>query len=425
MDFLNALSPSSDRTDSSPAIPQLGEEFKLAPPGPEVALAPVHRVILVAEAFLPKFDGVSKTVLMTLRHLQLTGREALIFAPDTAPSAIGPTTVIPVPSLGMPFYPESRVALPNLGLRQYLDDFQPDLIHLFSPALFSLTAALAGWDRGIPIVATYQTDLPGYSEEYGYPFLTTPIREWLRITHNLCHLTLAPSQDTIRQLRAWGFHRVRYWGRGVNSRRFHPARRSAEARRRLLGQRPAESLVCLYVGRLAREKHLDLLRQVAELRGVALAIVGDGPARPEIESLFAGTGTVFTGYLFGDELAAAYASADIFVFPGTRETFGQVVLEALASGLPVVVPASGGVTDLAVPGETGIICSPTAEAFAAAVRLLRDQPALRRRLAAGARVYAEARPWERIMAQLEGYYAHAVQLNRRWRRFLRARQPTA
>ncbi len=422
---ITRVPPSSAYTNVSVSIPQLGEEFNLAPPGPEIPLALLRRVILVAEAFLPKFDGVSKTALMTLRHLQLTGREVLVFAPDTAPAAIGPTPVIPVPSLGMPFYPETRVALPNLALRHYLEDFHPDLIHLFSPALFSLTAAIAGRELGIPIVANYQTDLPGYSQVYGYSFLNAPIREWLRLTHNLCHLTLAPSTSTIRQLRGWGFKRVDYWGRGVNGQRFDPARRSEAMRQRLLGDHPADSLLCLYVGRLAREKRLDLLRRVADLPGVALAIVGDGAARTEIEAMFAGTGTVFTGYLFGDDLAAAYASADVFVFPGTHETFGQVVLEALASGLPAVVADSGGVTDMAIPGQTGILCAPDPDSFAAAVRLLRDRPLMRRRLSAGARAYALARPWEKIMAQLEHHYARAIRFNSRWKALFDVRQVAA
>lgn len=395
-------------------IPQLGEEFQLRPPDAQAVLAPVRRVALFAEAFLPKFDGVSKTALLTLRYLQQTGREVLVFAPDTAPTRIGPSPIIPVPSLGLPLYPESRLALPNFAVGTYLEEFEPDLIHLFSPVLLSMSAALAGRQLGIPIIANYQTDLPGYADQYGYPLLNPPIREGLRLIHNLCHLTLAPSTATIRQLRAWGFHRVHRWGRGVNGQRFNPARRSAAWRERLLAGRPKDSLLVLYTGRLAREKRLDLLLDVARLPGVALTIIGDGALRKEIEAEFSGTATVFTGYLFGDDLAQAYASADVFAFTGTNETFGQVVLEAMASGLPVIVPDRGGVTDMALPGQTGLVCSETPQAFAAAVRLLRDNPALRQRLAWGARQYAEARPWEAIMAQLEGYYARAAHLNARF-----------
>lgn len=409
---MNARSAVPPTTD----IPQLGREFYLRPPDPSVTIAPIKRVALFAEAFLPKFDGVSKTALLTLRHLQLTGRDVMIFAPDTAPQFIGPSQVIPLPSLGMPFYPETRVALPSLIVSAYLDDFQPDLIQLFSPVFLSLAGALTGRNMRVPVIANYQTDLPGYAEQYGYPLLNLPIREGLKMLHNFCHLTLAPSSATIAQLRTWGFKRLRHWGRGVDGSRFHPDRRSAEWHRRLLAGRHPESLLCLYVGRLAREKRLDLLRQVADLPGVALTIVGDGALRQEVEDIFAGTGTHFTGYLFGEDLAAAYASADVFTFTGTHETFGQVVLEAMASGLPVIVPDRGGVTDMAIPNETGIICTPTPESFAAAVASLRDRPDHRLRLAAGARRFAQARPWEVLMAQLEGYYREAIDLNARFNR---------
>ncbi|MBN2471275.1 MAG: glycosyltransferase family 1 protein [Anaerolineae bacterium] len=397
-------------------IPQLGEEFNLNPPPPDTPLASARRVAIVAEAFLPKFDGVAKTALITLRHLQLTGREVLVFAPDTAPDTIGPSQVVRLPSISMPLYPKSRVALPNLAIRNHLASFKPDIIHLFSPALFSFSAAIIGLELSIPLVANYQTDLPGYAEQYGYPLLNPAVREWLKLIHNLCHLTLAPSTFTLNQIRGWGFKRVRYWGRGVNSQRFHPGHRSAAWRSRLLAGRPEDSLLCIYVGRLAVEKRIDLLRQVADVPGVALTIIGDGAAREELEKLYAGTGTLFTGYLFGSDLAAAYASADVFTFTGTHETFGQVTLEALASGLPVVVANSGGVTDMAIPGKTGIICDIYPESFAAAALELRDSPALRQQLACGAREFALHRPWEVIMAQLEGYYTEALKHHTRWQR---------
>lgn len=399
-----------------PYIPQLGEELDLLPPPSDAGLAPVKRVALFAEAFLPKFDGVAKTVLLTIRHLQLTGREVMIFAPDTAPETIGTSRVIPVPSLGMPLYPETRVALPNFALRGRLEEFDPDVIHLFSPAFLSFTAAVAGRMLQKPIIANYQTDLPGYTNAYGYPLLNTPIREGLKFIHNLCHLTLAPSTRTIRQLKDWGFRRVRYWGRGVNTKRFAPQHRSNAWRKRLLAGRPEDSLLCLYAGRLAREKRLDLLVDVARLPGVALTIVGDGAFRAHIETLFAGTGTHFTGYLFGDALAKAYASADVFVFTGTNETFGQVVLEAMASGLPAVVPDSGGVTDMVVRQVTGMICEASPGAFARVIRTLRDQPALRQHLAANARRYATSKPWEARMLELEAYYSTAIRINQRLNR---------
>lgn len=378
-------------------------------------LAPIQRVAVFTESFLPKVDGVSKTAYLSIRYLQETGREVLVFAPDIAPHHLGPSTVIPVPSLSIPSAPETRITLPNLSVGSYLDEFQPDLIHLFSPALLSLSGLLAARKRGIPVIANYQTDLPNYAHHYGFDLLAYPTRELLRYIHNNSHLTLVPSKYTLRQLRGWGFRRLRRWGRGVDSIRFNPSRRSHLMRQRLLNGRDPSSLLCIYVGRLANEKRVDLLLEVARLPGVALTIIGDGALRPHLETLFADTRTHFEGYLYGDELAQAYASADCFLFTGSCETFGQVVQEAMASGLPSVVIDQGGVVDLVDVGKTGYICPADPVAFAQAVAHLRDQPDLRLDMAAKARQVASARPWITVLSQLEGYYQEALVLNQRFR----------
>lgn len=393
-----------------------GDEYRLRPPDPTLTLAPVKRVAIFTESFVPKVDGVSKTAFLTLRYLQQTGREVMVFAPDTSPPYIGSSQVIALPSLGLPAAPETRVALPHPAIVNRLEAFQPDLIHLFSPAVLCVSGMLTGRLRGVPIIANYQTDLPAYANHYGYPLLSQPVRDWLRYIHNGCHLTLAPSLFTISQLRSWGYHRLRRWGRGVNSERFNPMQYDPEWRARLLNGRAPDSLICIYVGRLANEKRVDLLLDVARLPGVALTIIGDGAKRDELESLFAGTDTHFMGYLYGEELAHAYASADVFTFTGGAETFGQVVQEAMASGLPTVVINQGGVTDLVVDGVTGYTCEDHPLAFAEAVAKLRDNPRLRRSLGRNARRMAEQSPWETVLTQLEDHYTEAVALNERLKR---------
>ncbi len=392
-----------------------GGEAAFQPPDPTVKLAPIQRVAIIAEAFLPKVDGVSKSAFLTMHYLRQTGREVLIFAPDIAPDRVGDTPVVRMPSLGVPRVPETRMALPNPFLAQKLEAFQPDLIHLFSPAMMSISGMATGRHLGIPIIANYQTDLPGYSEVYGVPFLKPILWNWLRYIHNGCHLTLAPSNFTINELRGHGFRRLRSWGRGVDSKRFSPAHRSAAWRDRLLAGRDPNDLLCVYAGRLATEKRVDLLLDVARLPGVALTIIGDGSEREYLETLFAGTNTHFTGYLFGPDLPAAFASADVFLFTGPNETFGQVVQESMASGLPSVVIDQGGVPDLIQEGISGFVCPGRPAAFAERVRLLRDYPDLRQQMAQNARQLAADRPWERIMSQLEAHYTEAFTLNQRFR----------
>ena len=388
----------------------------LQPPDPALALAPVQRVALIAESFLPKVDGVSKTAFLTLRYLQRTGREVLVLAPDTAPPAIGSSRVVRLPSFGPRFYPESRLALPVPLISRELERFAPDLIHAFSPALASTRVVAHARFWRIPLVATYQTDLPAYAHYYGLGFLSQAIQRWLRHEHRQSTITLVPSPTTASRLRDEGYRRLRPWPRGVNSTHFHPNRRSLAARARLLNGRDPASLLCLYVGRLSPEKRVELLVQLARVPGIALTLVGDGPMRAELERHFAGTNAHFTGYLHGDALAEAYASADLFAFPGVTETFGQVVQEAEASGLPVLTVNQGGVRDLVDSGETGFVLPPDAAAFAQAAAELRDDPALRARMSAAARARAEQRPWERILAGLEEHYREALALTARYNR---------
>ena len=346
----------------------------------------------------------------------MTGREVMVFAPDMAPTHLGGVPIRPMPSFALDSAPETRIALPSPSFGVEFDRFKPDVVHCFSPALMSASAIAAARLRRIPVVTNYQTDLPAYAPYYGLGFMTGTAKIALRLMHNAAHLTLAPSPFTLRQLRQQGFHRLRLWRRGVNLTRFHPDRRSADWRSRLLAGRDPDSLVCLYVGRLAQEKRVDLLLEAARTPGVALAVIGDGPARPELEAMFVGTGTPFSGYLYGDDLAAAYASADVFLFPGPTETFGQVVLEAMASGLPAIVTEQGGVADLVRPAETGFHCQMTPSAFATAVIRLRDDRSLSLRMGAAARRAAEPFPWSAVMAQLEGYYREALRLNDRIQR---------
>jgi phosphatidylinositol alpha 1,6-mannosyltransferase len=364
---------------------------------------------------LPKVDGVSKTSYLTVRYLQETGREVLVFAPDISVPYVGSSEVVPLPSWAVPSATETRMALPIPYIAKRLQEFQPDLIHLASPALMSISGMAMGRELNIPVVANYQTDLPGYTVEYGFGLLEQPLRNWLRYLHNGCHINLVPSKVVGDELRQHGFRRLRTWGRGVNIERFNPGHRSEAMRERMLNGRSNESILVIYVGRLANEKRVDLLREVADIPNVSLTIIGDGHQREELETLFAGTGTHFMGYLYKDELATAFASADIFLFAGQNETFGQVVQEAMASGLPTIVSNRGAVGELVREGETGYVVEHQASAFAEAVQKLVNNPELLKSMSHKAREAAESRPWWAIMAQLEDYYREAVALNERFK----------
>ncbi len=393
-----------------------GNEFAHVTFDENTKQAPVQRVAIFSEAFFPKVDGVSKSAYMTLRYLQATGREVLIFAPDIAPPQVGDSKVIPLPSISFPYAPETRMAFPTPVVRRELDEFQPDIIHLFSPAWMGSFGMREGRRRGLPIVANYQTDLPGYAKDhYGFTILAEPINTFLRNLHNRCHVNLVASRTTLNSLHDDGYRRLSIWKRGVDTVRFTPDNRSEEMRARLLNGRDPDSLLCVYVGRVAPEKSIDLLVDVAKTPGLSLTIVGDGAARKDLEKQFAGTDTHFTGYVYGDDLAKVYASADVFMFTGANETFGQVVQEGMASGLPCVIINQGGILDLVEDGVNGFWCEPNPQSFVEATLKLKDEK-IRQEMGRKSREFAENSPWSVIMAQLEGHYSEAVRLNNRYRR---------
>jgi glycosyltransferase involved in cell wall biosynthesis len=207
-----------------------------------------------------------------------------------------------------------------------------------------------------------------------------------------------------------GIKRVRVWPQGVDAERFDPKRAAEDWRERLTGGYPEERLL-LYVGRLGAEKHIERLKAVFEVPGCRLAIVGNGPSRNELEGEFSGTPTVFTGVLKGEDLARAYASGDIFLFPSTTETLGMAMIEALASGLPVVAARSGASHEVVTEGETGLLYEPESEDdLVSCVRKLSEDDELRRMFGAKARTAAQERSWESSTLTLRNYYEQAQKL---------------
>lgn len=357
------------------------------------------RIAIFTETFLPKTDGITTCVCHLLRHLEKRGHQALVFAPQGAPAQYASAPVIGLSSFQFPLYPELRLVRPPFGnVERELAAFKPDIIHLVNPALLGWVGLYYGNTMRVPVVASYHTDIPGYAAEYGYPLLEQPLWAYFRWIHNCADLNLCPSRFTRNELLQHGFKRVRIWGHGVDMARYHPKHRSAAWRAHLSDGEPEKPLL-IYVGRLAPEKRVDWLCPVIKaLPKARLAIVGDGPSRPELEAQLAGTPTVFTGYLRGQDLAAAYASGDLFVFPSASETFGVVVLEAMSSGLPVVAPRAGGPVDHVIDGHNGYLFAH--DSVHDLVRITRDlveRPAAISQLGVTARAYAESQSWESIL----------------------------
>ena len=355
------------------------------------------RVVLITDTFLPKIDGIVTTICHVLDHLAVRGVEAMVLAPSGGPTVYAGMPVRGWRGYTVPLYGEVQLVPPTVNLTRTLQAFQPDLVHLFNPVSLGLAGLRQAKRINIPVVASYHTDLPGFLRRWHLPFLAAPTRAFLRWIHNQADLNLVPSEATRHELEDTGFERLGVWPHGVDTIHFHPKHREP-AWRNWLTQGQDEWPLLLYVGRLSPEKQIERLRPLLDhLPRTRLAIVGDGPARRRLEKLFAGTPTVFTGYLRGRDLAQTYASADLFVSPAANETFGCTVSEAMASGLPVVTVNAGGPTDFVRHGETGWLAEPDNEAaLLAGVRhLLQDKP-LRKKMGAAARAHAETMTWSAV-----------------------------
>jgi glycosyltransferase involved in cell wall biosynthesis len=318
------------------------------------------RVAIITENFLPKLDGVTRTVSRLLEHLHMQGHQALLLGPESGMSEYAGAEVIGTAGLPLPFYPELKFNFFRPLFLRRLIEFRPDIIHVVDPVILGATGLAAARFLNIPIVSSYHTNLAAYCGHFGFSLLTQPMWLYNRFVHNQCALTFCPSASTAAMLNKQGFEHVRIWPRGVENTLFQPGRRSDALRTSWLsGQGISEDkVILLYVGRISWEKNLRLLVQAyrkMDHTRCHLVIVGQGPAYAEVVQDLSQVPVTFTGYLSGEELATAYASADIFAFPSYTETFGQVVLEAMASGLPVVGVQSEGVSDLVEHGHTGLL----------------------------------------------------------------------
>ncbi|RSN62215.1 glycosyl transferase family 1 [Streptomyces sp. WAC 04229] len=361
------------------------------------------RVVIVTESFPPDVNGVAHCALQTARHLVDRGHACVVVAPATAAGhaadASAPCPLVRVPSLPLPGYPQVRVALPSRRVAAAIAEHRADVVHLAGPFVLGVRGMAAAARLGVPAVAVYQTDLAGYARTY---MGAGEAAAWRRIrsVHASADLTLAPSGAALRDLRAHGVPRVGLWPRGVDTVRFRPDRRDEELRR---GLAPGGELIVGYVGRLAPEKHVELLSGVCALEGVRVVVVGDGPSRSRLEQAL--PGAVFLGRRTGEELARVFASLDVFVHTGPFETFCQTVQEAMASGVPVVAPAAGGPLDLVAHGSTGLLVPPRdAAAVRDAVWSLSADPVLRAAYGAAGRAKVEGRTWAAVGDRLIGHY---------------------
>lgn len=375
------------------------------------------RVAIATESFLPSLNGVTTSVCRVTEELAEQGHETMIIAPGPGPGLFAGQPVRRLPGMTVRGF---RAGLPTRELQRAISDFRPDVVHLASPFLVGARGVREAVTADVPTVAIYQTDMPSYVQQHGPGALGRGAGaltwRWIRNLHERADLTLAPSQPTLDELRAHGVPRTGLWGRGVDTRLFNPRWRDEEgtlALRQALA--PEGEVVLGYVGRLAPEKELHRLVELAQLPGTRLVLVGEGPSRNELgarlSEAVAASGRrpnlppAFLGPLTGDALARAYAAFDVFVHTGTKETFGQTLQEAAATGLPVVAPGVGGPLDLVAHGETGYHYDPTVPgSLLEHARRLAADPSLRDAMGRAGAERVAGRSWAALTGQLVDHY---------------------
>jgi Glycosyltransferase len=361
------------------------------------------RIALITETYPPEINGVALTLGKAVEELRARGHEVQVIRPRQSDEAAQEGLVKAFPLF---FYPQVKLGWAHPGyLTGCLQAWRSEVVHIATEGPLGYAALIVARKLGLPVVTSFHTNFDQYFSLYGIPALRHIARLYLRHFHNATRQTLVPSQGTLQRLHQQGFLHLQQWGRGVDTQRFSPQWRDENIRKDLgLGD---EDLLLLYVGRLAREKNLPpLLAAFRKLSrnhpGAILVLVGDGPLRSEIDQ-YANERICCAGMQSGMNLARWYASADLFCFPSCSETFGNVVLEAQASALPIIAYDCPGVCEQVIDGEHGLLLPRNGD-LETAMQKLYSNPAERQRLGKAGRLRAESQSWTRSFDILEATY---------------------
>ncbi|QGU06800.1 GDP-mannose-dependent alpha-mannosyltransferase [Corynebacterium occultum] len=378
------------------------------------------RIAMFTEVFLPKIDGVVTRVTRTLDQLAELGHEVLIFAPGDPPEVYAGFEVVKVRSMSFwPVYPELKYGLPTPAIAKRMAEFKPDVVHAVNPVCLAAYGVLSATRRDLPLVASFHTNIPEYVDELRIGWLRRPAESWIRTLHNKAELNLCTSDPMVEKAASVGINDVELWPKGVDTVGYTPQRRSREIREKLSGGHP-DSPIVIYVGRMSREKNLNLLARIMpalreKVPGARLAMVGSGPHLSELQKVLDPAWATFTGYMSGADLAGAFASGDVFIFPSLTETLGLVALESMASGIPVVGARAGGIPDVIDEGKTGFLVDPSApaEEWAAPLARLLSDDQLAARMGAAARAEAQRHSWRSSTEVLVDKYEAAIAKHQR------------
>lgn len=394
------------------------------------------KLAIFTETFLPQVNGVVRTIEKIVHHMEENGHEVLLFAIGDGEDTYSKSRVVRVEGVPFSFYKELNIVKPedkwmrklienditqtplailqslipakHSVIEKELQEFKPDIIHLATPVTLGAIGIYYVDKLKLPCLATFHTDLAAYAPMYQIPYMEEVVNQVTKLIYSRADRVLAPSPSSKAQLEEVGLENVGVFGRGVDSVLFDPKKRNRSVLKEFgLSE---DKLTLVYVGRLAEEKSLPELIEVfnflSERSELQLLIVGDGPSRKDLEEMLEKSdgAFAFAGIKKGEELAALYASSDIFVFPSRTETFGQVVQEAMASGLPVVGYDSPGVKDLVEDGRTGYLAKKDGMTLQEGVEKLVNSESLRKEFGENARKTSETKTWSNILDGLINEY---------------------
>ncbi|WP_243291154.1 glycosyltransferase family 1 protein [Bacillus sp. FJAT-47783] len=370
------------------------------------------KVAIFTDTFYPDVNGVARTLKRFTDHLEKRGHEYRVFAPESTNDHLFSNNIRRFTSLPFFLYPECRLALPNmLQIKAELIRFQPDLIHIATPFNVGLCGLHYAKKLNIPLVGSYHTDFDQYLEYYDLQLFSKLLWKYMHWFHRPFEKIFVPSHFTMEQLTKHGFTNLHIWARGVDCQMFHPYFDKLEIRTKY---NLKEKYILSYVGRIAPEKDIETLITIANnlpehvKQNVHWLIVGEGPSLEEMKQK-APTNSTFTGFLKGEELAKVYATSDLFVFPSPTETFGNVVLEAMASGTPTIGANSGGVKNIIQHYKTGSLCEmKQANQFIEEIAYLLSNDSKRIEMGHEARSYALSQTWDSILDGLINEYKTVI-----------------
>lgn len=376
------------------------------------------RIAYFSDTFHPQINGVSNTLSYLKRYLDKHHIEHQFHVPDYDDAALNADpSVFCAKGIPLPMYHDCKLSLPwPPYMNGVLDSFQPDFIHLATEFGIGLSGRSYARAKQIPIVSSYHTNMDHYIHYYpSLSALKSGVDDYFKWFHRRSRRIFVPTEETKQHLQSVGYHNLSIWSRGIDTELFSP-QKASQAFRSQYGLQ--DQTIVLYVGRIAAEKDIDMLPAAMRLLkervdNVTLLVTGDGPSMPALRAQ-APEGTVFTGFLRGEALAQAYASSDVFFTPSSTETFGNVALEAMASGLPIVAADAGGFKNIIQHGVNGLLSAPRdAAGFAQALESLVRQPERARQMAQRAANYAQERSWDAIFDQLILDYELALERKKR------------